>query len=337
MAEVRRSKAEARQSKAEADTKVRESKAEVEVEKEKAKAAAAAAKAGTAAAVSQSKAEVRQSKAEAETRVREVKAEAAAAAVTSKAEAETKVREAEEKAETKVRESKAEAEAETTAAVNAALAKAAAEAKAAEEAKAAAEAEAAEEAKAAAALSKLCDIMVSYTQKNTKAASLAINIYSVLQEKGYKVWLDVKEDDKSEAAMEKAVTTSTFIIAILCDGQGVQGNAYFERKFCLKELRWAKEAGKFIQPVTTDEDKTRIVPLMHGGTYPDGTRFEGAPEDLSDLIKVDMVDLNMTDSEYFELGLKKIIRKARANGVEIDDHLNTPESPLKERISLSDV
>ena len=293
MAEVRRSKAEARQSKAEADTKVRESKAEVEVEKEKAKAAAAAAKAGTAAAVSQSKAE-------AETRVREVKAEAAA---------------------------------EKKAAVDAALA----EKTKADAAKAAAEAKATADAKAAAALSKLCDIMISYTQKNEKAARLALNLYTDLKKHGYKVWLDLKADDKSEAAMEKAVTTSTFIIAILCDGQGVQGNAYFERKFCLKELRWAKEAGKFIQPVTTDEDKTRIVPLMHGGTYPDGTRFEGAPEDLSDLIKVDMVDLNMTDSEYFELGLKKIIRKARANGVEIDDHLNTPESPLKERISLSDV
>ena len=137
--------------------------------------------------------------------------------------------------------------------------------------------------------------------------------------------------------MKKAVTNSKFIIAVISDGQGEQGCAYFERPFCLKELRWAKEAGIFIQPVITNEDKNRVNAFLNGGTYEDGTRFEGAPEDLSDLIKVDMVDLNMTDSEYFELGLKKIIRKARANGVEIDDHLNTPESPLKERISLSDV
>ena len=288
MAEVRRSKAEARQSKAEADTKVRESKAEadtkvreskaeVEVEKAKAKAAAAAAKAGTAAAVSQSKAE-------AETRVREVKAEAAA---------------------------------EKKAAVDAALA----EKTKADAAKASAEAKATADAKAAAALSKLCDIMISYTQKNEKAARLALNLYTDLKKHGYKVWLDLKADDKSEAAMKKAVTNSKFIIAVISDGQGEQGCAYFERPFCLKELRWAKEAGIFIQPVITNEDKNRVNAFLNGGTYEDTTRFDGAPEDLRDLGSVDFVDLNISDPEYFDVGLKKIIRNALAHGVEIDDHL----------------
>ena len=159
------------------------------------------------------------------------------------------------------------------------------------------------------ALSKLCDIMISYTQKNQKAARLALNLYTGLEKHGYKVWLDLKEDDKSEAAMEKAVTTSKFTIAILCDG-------YFERPFCLKELRWAREAGVFIQPVLMDEDKSRINVLLNGGTYADGTRFEGVPKDLRDLGSVDMIDLNMSDPEYFELGLGKIIRKARENGVD---------------------
>ena len=171
--------------------------------------------------------------------------------------------------------------------------------------------------------------MISYTQKNANASRLALNLYMELGKRGYKVWLDVKEDDKSEAAMQKAVNTSKFVIAVLCDGQGERGCAYFERPFCLKELRWARKAGKFIQPVLMDEDKTRINVLLNGGAYPDTTRFEGAPKDLRLLGSVDMVDLNMSDPEYFELGLKKIIRKARANGVKIDDRLNTPPSPLR--------
>uniref|UniRef100_A0A7S0ESX1 TIR domain-containing protein n=1 Tax=Phaeocystis antarctica TaxID=33657 RepID=A0A7S0ESX1_9EUKA len=168
---------------------------------------------------------------------------------------------------------------------------------------------------------KLCDIMISYTQKNANAKALALNLYSELEKHGYKVWLDVKVDDKSEAAMQKAVNTSKFVIAILCDGQGVQECAYFERPFCLKELRWAKQANTFIQPVVMDEDITRIDVLLSGGTYPDTTRFGGAPKDLRDLGSVEMIGFNMSDPEYFTLGLMKLIRKVRANGVEIDDHI----------------
>lgn len=163
------------------------------------------------------------------------------------------------------------------------------------------------------------DVMISYTQKNDKAARLALDLYGTLERVGYQVWLDVKVDDKSQAAMEQAVKSSKFIIAILSDGQGEEGNAYFERPFCLKELRWAKEAKKYIQPVINVDDKSRIGELMNGGKYSDGSTFDGAPSDLGDLINVDMVDLNLTDSEYFRVGIQKIIRKAMKNGVTIVD------------------
>ena len=47
--------------------------------------------------------------------------------------------------------------------------------------------------------------MISYTQKNATASRLALALYHKLDEKKYRVWLDVKSDDKSEAAMERAV------------------------------------------------------------------------------------------------------------------------------------
>jgi len=147
--------------------------------------------------------------------------------------------------------------------------------------------------------------MISYTQKNHTAAKLATSLYHKLREMGLNVWLDVEVDDKSEAAMQKAVEGAKFVIAIISDGAGVKGNAYFERDFCLKELRWAKAAGKYIQPVVDGADKGRI-----------GEFLDMAPDDLRDLGSVDFVDLNQTDREYLQAGLKKILRKA---GEKLDD------------------
>ena len=76
-----------------------------------------------------------------------------------------------------------------------------------------------------------------------------------------------------------------FVIAIISDGAGVAGNAYFERDFCLKELRWAKAAGRYIQPVVDGADKGRI-----------GEFLGMAPDDLRDLGSVDFVDLNQTET-----------------------------------------
>ena len=114
--------------------------------------------------------------------------------------------------------------------------------------------------------------MISYTQKNGHAARLAASIYYELRELGLNVWLDVKADDKSEAAMKHNVENAKFVIAIISDGAGVPGNAYFERKFCVSELRWARAAGTYIQPVIDVADKSRVAEFL-----------AMAPEDLRDL------------------------------------------------------
>ncbi len=89
--------------------------------------------------------------------------------------------------------------------------------------------------------------------------------------------------------MKKNVEGAKFVIAIISDGAGVKGNGYFERPFCLKELRWALAAGKHIQPVVDSADKGRIGELMGM-----------APDDLQFPLNVDFVDFNQTDREYFE-------------------------------------
>ena len=102
---------------------------------------------------------------------------------------------------------------------------------------------------------------------------------------------------------QKNVEGAKFVIAIISDGAGVEGNGYFERPFCLKELRWAKTAGKYVQPIVDSTDKSRI-----------GEFLGMAPDDLKDLGSVDFVDFNQTDDDFFSLGVEKVLKKAKAAG-----------------------
>ena len=51
--------------------------------------------------------------------------------------------------------------------------------------------------------------------------------------------------------MREGVENSEIFLAIITE-------QYFTREFCIMELRWAREAGKPIQPVIRAEDKQRI-------------------------------------------------------------------------------
>ena len=104
----------------------------------------------------------------------------------------------------------------------------------------------------------------------------------------------------SEAAMKEAVENCGVVIAILSgNGPGEAGAAYFERDFCVKELRWAKQAGTRIQPVVDMLDKPRVAEF-----------FAAAPEDLRHLRSIDVVDLNHSDAEYWRVGFEKLLRAA---------------------------
>ena len=109
--------------------------------------------------------------------------------------------------------------------------------------------------------------------------------------------MDVEMSDKSEAAMREGVHGSRVVIAIITD-DGDPGNAYFERPFCLSELRWALDANIFIQPVVAADDKQRIGELL-----------AKAPDDLRDLLGgTDFIHLDRNDKEYWDVGVGKIRR-----------------------------
>jgi hypothetical protein len=142
------------------------------------------------------------------------------------------------------------------------------------------------------------DAMISYTQRNGTAETLAVKISSELHKRGMSVWLDVEMDRRDEAAMEEGVKNSNCLIAIV-SGPAGHDMAYFKRPFCLRELRWAKYAEISIVPVVSAEDKRYITEF-----------FADIPADLEYLKSVNWEHIDRADKDYFALGVTKIVEAA---------------------------
>ena len=152
------------------------------------------------------------------------------------------------------------------------------------------------------------DAMISYTQRNPEAAHLADKLYTSLQERGMRIWLDVKMDKLHEDAMQEAAENSKWIIAIVTGpyarqkrdqgkGETPEDNAYFGRELCVKEIRWARAAGVLIQPVVLGPDKGRIGELM-----------KLAPNDLQDLgANADFIDVYSSRKAYWNATVGEIL------------------------------
>lgn len=84
------------------------------------------------------------------------------------------------------------------------------------------------------------------------------------------------------------------------------------RPFCLKELRWAVEAGVIIQPVVAAEDKGRITEF-----------FEMIPEDLQHLKGVNWQHIDRKDKRFFELGVTMLCEAAGLEEEEMEDKHKT--------------
>ena len=113
------------------------------------------------------------------------------------------------------------------------------------------------------------DFFLSHTQRDADAKVIATDLYYSLQARGFAVWLDVKMNDRSEAAMREGVERSTCVVAIITGDDARPDDAYFARPFCVQELRWALAAGVRLQPVgarrDSHNDATAIV--RHPGPH----------------------------------------------------------------------
>jgi hypothetical protein len=164
------------------------------------------------------------------------------------------------------------------------------------------------------------DAMISYTQHNAVSETLAHALHGEFTMRGLAVWLDVKMAKRDEAAMEEGVKSSRCVVAIVSGAPGGQSDdtAYFQREFCLKELRWAVQAKVFIQPIVAAEDKGMITEF-----------FAAIPNDMQHLKGVNWEHIDRKDADYFQLGVTKIIRAAGLD-MEPEPELEPePEAELK--------
>jgi serine/threonine protein kinase len=161
------------------------------------------------------------------------------------------------------------------------------------------------------------DIIIGHSRRCAAAVTLATEAATWFEKKGMSVWLDVRMTDRSTAAMEEGVKNSKYFIAVItgpCVNNDAPnddpiGNAYFRRPYCIKELRWAQEAGKFIQPILRLEDKTQIGNLL--GLLDAPLWMDGGDKNISDLKclgDTSWIELNRNDNEYWDLGMTKVFR-----------------------------
>eukprot|EP01046_Picozoa_sp_COSAG06_P031174 COSAG06_NODE_3014_length_5960_cov_2.963146_1_plen_1145_part_00 len=167
------------------------------------------------------------------------------------------------------------------------------------------------------------DIMISYTQRNPVSETLAAHLHGEFVRRGLAVWLDIKMDKRDEAAMEEGVRNSSCVVAIVsgaAEGQS-EDTAYFQRDFCLKELRWAVAAGVFVQPIVAAEDKGQISEMM-----------QHVPADLAHLKGVNWEHIDRKDKDYFELGVTKILEGAQISAPEAGE-LDRARSPREQKLA----
>eukprot|EP00942_MAST-04A_sp_MAST-4A-sp1_P009250 g9250.t1 len=125
------------------------------------------------------------------------------------------------------------------------------------------------------------DYFVSHAQKDGAVLAEGIWSHMIYVEKKT-CWLDVKMDERDEAAMKEGVQNSKFFLTIVSE-------TYFERPFCIKELEWAMEYKKPMVVVIDVKLKNDIGRLLNK-----------CPEDLRNIGNINFIDLNRGDREYWE-------------------------------------
>mmetsp|Transcript_5167 Transcript_5167/g.9814 ORF Transcript_5167/g.9814 Transcript_5167/m.9814 type:complete len:364 (+) Transcript_5167:192-1283(+) len=152
------------------------------------------------------------------------------------------------------------------------------------------------------------DFYISYTKEDPHAVECAIKINSTLTTLGKSVWMHENMMQRGDGAIKEGVCNSGCVIAVITEDDGEDEDAYFERPHCMQDLRWAREAGKFIQPVLRVEDKHMMDDII-----------SWVPTDMRFLSGIDWVDLNLDDVHYWNVGIETILEKAKNPPVNMFD------------------
>merc|ERR1712216_580848 len=135
------------------------------------------------------------------------------------------------------------------------------------------------------------DVMISHVQRESQADALLLAQEIGKLEGSPTVWLDIFMEDKSSAAMEEAVKNSSTFVCILTP-------SYFDSKWGVKELGWAKEAGKVI-----------VSCYLSGVNVGSVLQHAEAPEWLKD---IQSLEINKSDPKFLAITVSRILAKAPA-------------------------
>ena len=91
----------------------------------------------------------------------------------------------------------------------------------------------------------------------------------------------------------------------------------------MSELQWAIDAGVQIQPIIQMEDKSNI-----------GTFMGQAPSHLKFIGNIDFIDMNRSDKDYWEVGIKKVA-KAIENGNSLSKSMKEMYAASKKELLAS--
>eukprot|EP01045_Picozoa_sp_COSAG04_P007071 COSAG04_NODE_360_length_15920_cov_50.432815_14_plen_465_part_00 len=143
------------------------------------------------------------------------------------------------------------------------------------------------------------DLAISYTPLDAQAAALAADLCAGLRDFGRSVWLDTKMPKLNPDAMKEAARNSRCVLAVVTGAEGSSG--YFQRDLCVRQLRWARDAGVPIQPVILAADKQRSRELL-----------ALAPDDLRrDLGRVGLVALEQSRPRRWKAGVQKLLSRVK--------------------------
>ena len=114
------------------------------------------------------------------------------------------------------------------------------------------------------------DFFIGHSRRSGQATTLAATLYHELTTKDYTVWLDVKMSDPSTDAMKEGVQNCKLFLAIItgpCMNEDnpndpPEENAYFNRGYCMEELRWAKEGSFRLLAIPNKRSSTARKSLL---------------------------------------------------------------------------
>ena len=123
-----------------------------------------------------------------------------------------------------------------------------------------------------------------------EGATLGKKLKTSIEKLGGGCWLDVNKADGDEKTTEEGIQKQGTMLVIA-------SKSFFTCPYCTEALEWAVQMKKPMIVVVSVEDKNNI-----------GAFMKTVPLHLKNIGKINWIDLNCEDEDYWDTGIQKILR-----------------------------